>query len=85
MPFDIPNLHIENDSPEGRVVQTIMQRDHVTAEEAVRKALAHAAPVIDEEQRFIAAVREGIADVEAGRVQDLDTAFAEIWAELERV
>ncbi len=35
-----------------------------------------------EHSRFIAAVREGIADMEAGRVQDTDEAFDEIIEEL---
>jgi prevent-host-death family protein len=41
--------------------------------------------MVDELERghFIAAVREGLADVQAGRVQDVDEAFAEILSELE--
>lgn len=39
MGFDIDNLHIEPDSPEGRGLQMIIDRDHVTPEEAARRAL----------------------------------------------
>lgn len=43
MSFDISNLHIEQDSLEGQNLQAIIARDHVTAEEAVRRALRHPA------------------------------------------
>ena len=39
MGFDIPNLHIDESSPEGRVVREIVDREGVTPEEAVRVAL----------------------------------------------
>ena len=39
MGFDIPNLHIDESSPEGRVVREIVDREGVTPEEAVRAAL----------------------------------------------
>lgn len=38
MNFDIP-LHIETDTPEARAIEAVMKRDHVSAEEAVRRAL----------------------------------------------
>jgi hypothetical protein len=37
--FDIPNLHIEQDSPEGQNLQAIILRDQVSPEEAIRSAL----------------------------------------------
>ena len=43
MAFDIPNLHIEQNSPEGQNLQAIIQRDHVSPEEAIRRALRHPA------------------------------------------
>ena len=45
MPFDIPNLHIEQNSREGQNLQAIIERDHVTPEEAIRRALRHPALV----------------------------------------
>lgn len=39
MSFDIPPLHIPDNSREAQVIQAIMIRDQVTAEEAVRAAL----------------------------------------------
>ena len=39
MGFGIPNLHIDESSPEGRVVREIGDREGVTPEEAVRVAL----------------------------------------------
>jgi hypothetical protein len=45
MPFDIPNLRIEQNSREGQNLQAIMQRDHVSPEEAIRRALRHPALV----------------------------------------
>ena len=38
MSFDIP-LHIENNTPEARLIEAIVSRYHVSPEEAVRKAL----------------------------------------------
>ena len=38
MNFDIP-LHIENNTPEARLIEAIVSRDHVSPEEAVRMAL----------------------------------------------
>ena len=43
MPFDIPNLHIEQNSREGQNLQAIIQRDHVSPEEAIRRALRNPA------------------------------------------
>jgi hypothetical protein len=45
MPFDIQNLHIEQHSREGQKRQAIIQRDHVSPEEAIRRALRHPAVV----------------------------------------
>lgn len=39
MSFDIANLHIDEHSPEGRAIEAIVNRDQVTPEEAVRRAL----------------------------------------------
>ena len=41
MGFDIPNLHIDESSPEGKRVREIMDREGVTPEEAVRLGLRH--------------------------------------------
>jgi hypothetical protein len=38
MSFDIP-LHIENNTPEAQVIEAIIRHDHVSPEEAVRRAL----------------------------------------------
>ena len=37
--FDIPQIHIADNSPEARVIEAIMNRDHVSPEEVVRRAL----------------------------------------------
>lgn len=39
MSFDFSNLHIESGSPEGQVIQAIVEREHVAPEEALRRAL----------------------------------------------
>lgn len=39
MSYDIKHLHIREDSQEGRAVQAIMARDHVSIEQAVLAAL----------------------------------------------
>ncbi len=39
MSFDISNLHIADDSPEGRVLEAIVNRDQITPEEAIRRVL----------------------------------------------
>jgi hypothetical protein len=44
MSYDIRNLHIAEDSPEGHVISAVMARDHVTPEEAVRSILRRAYP-----------------------------------------
>jgi len=48
MSFDIP-LHIETNTPEARLIEAIVIRDHVSPEEAVRRALRGVAiePVSD--------------------------------------
>ena len=38
MTFDV-NMSIDSQSPEGNVVESIMARDHVTPEEAIRRVL----------------------------------------------
>ena len=43
MSFDIPPLHIPDNSPEARAIQAIISRDRVTPEEAVRSVLRGAA------------------------------------------
>jgi hypothetical protein len=53
MSFDIHDLHIEPDSPEGRGLQAIISRDHVTAEEAVRRVLRDAGTKQNPAQRMI--------------------------------
>ncbi len=42
MGYDIKALHLDDDSPEGRAVRTIVAREGVTPEEAVRVALREA-------------------------------------------
>jgi hypothetical protein len=39
MSFLIEKLQIDENTPEGRALKAIVRRDHVTPEEAVRKAL----------------------------------------------
>lgn len=39
MSFDIPQLHFPGNSPEAQVIEAIINRDHVSPEEAVRRAL----------------------------------------------
>lgn len=41
MGFDISNLHIDDNSPEGQNLRAIMSRDQVSPEEAIRRALRH--------------------------------------------
>lgn len=42
MNFDFADLHIEGSSPEGQNLQSIIDREHVSPEEALRRALRHA-------------------------------------------
>ena len=42
MSYDIKALHLDDDSPEGRAVRTIVAREGVTPEDAVRFALRKA-------------------------------------------
>jgi len=39
MSFDIPKMHFPDDSQEARILEAIIDRDHVTVEEAIRRAL----------------------------------------------
>lgn len=39
MSFDVRPMHFENDSYEAKVIESVMIRDDVSAEEAVRRAL----------------------------------------------
>jgi len=39
MSFDIPKMHIADNTPEARVLEAIISRDHISAEEAVRRAI----------------------------------------------
>ncbi len=39
MSYDFANLHIDEDSPEGQVLEAIMKRDQISPEEAIRRAL----------------------------------------------
>jgi len=39
MSFDIPQMRIPDNSTEARILEAIIDRDHVTVEEAVRRAL----------------------------------------------
>jgi len=43
MNYDIAQLHITDNSPEAQAIETIVNRDHVSPEEAVRRALRHPA------------------------------------------
>jgi hypothetical protein len=47
MTFDL-HIQIDDQSPEGHVLETIMTHDHVSAEEAVRRALRRSAPTAPE-------------------------------------
>jgi hypothetical protein len=53
MSYEIRNLHIEPDSPEGQGLEAIIARDQVTPEEAVRKLLREASPKRNAAQRMI--------------------------------
>jgi len=37
--FDIPPMHIDDNTPEARIIEAIVSRDHVSPEEVVRRAL----------------------------------------------
>jgi len=52
MSFDIPQLHIADNSPEARAVEHVMLAQHVSAEEAVRSILRSAQPAA-KERNFI--------------------------------
>ena len=39
MSFDIPQIHIADNSVEAQVIEAIVNRDHITPEEVVRRAL----------------------------------------------
>jgi hypothetical protein len=39
MSFDIPQMHIPDDSPEVRAIEAIISREHLSLEEVVRRAL----------------------------------------------
>ena len=47
MSFDIPNLHIPDNSPEAKVIEFIISRDTVTPEEAIRTALRQSSLVAE--------------------------------------
>jgi hypothetical protein len=54
MSFDIPQIHIPDNSPEARAVEYVMSAQHVTAVEAVRSILRGAKPEnIRPERNFI--------------------------------
>lgn len=39
MSFDIPEIHFPDNSQEAQVMEAIMRREHLTAEEIVRMAI----------------------------------------------
>jgi predicted HTH domain antitoxin len=39
MSFDIPAIHLPDNSAEARILETIIRREHVSVEEAVRLAI----------------------------------------------
>jgi hypothetical protein len=51
MSFDIPQIHIPDNSPEALAVEHVMNAQHMTAEEAVRSILRSAKPA--QERNFI--------------------------------
>ena len=55
MSYDIPQLHIPDNSPEAQVIETVVNRDQVTPKEAVLRILRNAQPAIEE--RTLAPVR----------------------------
>jgi len=42
MSFDIPSMHIPDNSPEAQAVERVMRAQHVSAEEAIRNILRNA-------------------------------------------
>jgi len=66
MSFDIPQMHIAGNSIEARNLEAIIDRDHVTVEEAVRQALrtvevkpaAHRKPATERQVQSVAPVTE---------------------------
>ena len=53
MSFDIPQLHILDNSPEAQAVERVMQIEQVGAEEAARYILRNAADKRNPAQRMI--------------------------------
>ncbi len=53
MSYEIKNLHIEPESPEGRGLEAIIARDDVTPEEAIRQLLRQASPKASAAERLI--------------------------------
>ena len=39
MSFDVPQMHLPDNSPEAQIMEAIISREHVTPEEVVRMAL----------------------------------------------
>ena len=53
MSFDIPPLHIPDNSLEARAIEAIISRDHVSPEEAVRRVLRDAGTKKNPAQKLI--------------------------------
>lgn len=54
MSFDIPQIHIPDDSPEAQVMEAIISRDHVSPEDVVRRALRQMAIQTKSENAILA-------------------------------
>ena len=75
MSFDIPLLHIPDNSPEARAVESVMLTQHVSAEEAVRSILRSAQPAAME-RNFIKEGKGMFKDPEDAKILDEAVAIA---------
>ncbi len=81
MSFDIPQLHIADNSPEAQMIRDVIARDHVTVEEAVLKII-RSARAADSPRNFITEGK-GIFNA-AAEAQILDEAVAIAFEERRR-
>ncbi len=75
MSFDIPSMHIADNSPEAEAVERVMLAQHVGAEEAVRRIL-RSAQTVPQERNFIKEGKGMFNDPDDARVLDEAVAIA---------
>ena len=80
MSFDILNLHLADNSPEAGVIEGIVSREHVSPEEAVRRALRGVASTTRTvrprpPKRRIAQEVEPLTNEELGQLEALGKTF----------